>query len=70
MEPMRGKYWHSQPIVLESFEDARNLAETNPADPRPCVVKGWEPLAKALLIMTNVFGENVEPLSEDVRARA
>ena len=60
----------SEPIELESFEEARVLAETNPTDPinlRRGVVRGWELLAKAILKMTNVSSVVFEPYAEEVR---
>ena len=59
-----------EPIELESFEVARSLVETTPTDQmklRRGVVKGWQLLAKGAFKMTNVSGENFEPLGEDVR---
>ena len=59
----------SEPIELESFEEARLLAEnpTDPRNPRLGVVKGWQLLAKGVKKMTNVSGEILDPLSEEMR---
>ncbi len=56
-----------EPIELESFEEARLLAETNPTNPRPGIVRGWMLLAKGFLKMTNVSGRILEPYAEEVR---
>jgi len=60
----------NEPIELESFEEARSVAEAKPTDKvtlRRGVVKGWQLLAKGIFKMTNVSSENFEPLGEDVR---
>jgi hypothetical protein len=53
-----------EPIVLESFEEARLLAET---EPRAAVGKGWRLLAKGFLKMTNVSSDIFEPYCEEAR---
>ena len=48
----------------DPFEQHRKLAQTNP---RVAVGGAWEVLAKTVLQVANVSGENVQPLSTEVR---
>jgi hypothetical protein len=57
------------PIQLDSFEEARSIAE-NPANPRNRrlgVVKAWELLARGILKMTNVSSVIFEPFAREVQ---
>lgn len=57
-----------EPIELESFDATRRLAEdsTDPENPRRSVVQGWKLLADAMMKMTGVVAENLDPLSSEV----